>query len=429
MNNPDGYTALDLVGYTDQGDYNATKSYVANDLVHYGGSIWCCLIDDTVGITPTEGVNWRFWVENSQNGISDIVNILGAKNLLKVRTSNMTLSGVTFTVNSDTSISVNGTATSDVYYPLGIHNFGNVSFATDGSINNSNYKINGLPTNSQFYLFYNATNNYVNIVVKSGYTVNNVRVYPMIRPKNIEDATWQPYTKTNKELTEEVTQNRSDIQTLTNKTNLINTEIANGFAPILTTLVADRAYRVGEKFLYNGVLYKVTTYIASGATIVINGNVEVDKGYSYESAQIGSQAIFRINSASNIALDANFKNIPFIIQTINGYVDWLTWSDDYTRFGMRAGTYHIYAHIHGIVGINSKIIAAILGGNYTQTMDFEGRSDVADQFHIMLEAIEYTTGDGSNWPFSISLYGTGNSDLVYGSDVANDSCLVITKIK
>jgi hypothetical protein len=209
MTNPDGYTALDLVGYTDQGDYDATKSYVANDLVHYGGSIWCCLIDDTTGITPTEGVNWRFWVENSQNGISDIVNVLGAKNLLKVSASNMTLSGVTFNVNSDTSISVNGTATSDVYYSLGMHDFGNVSFSTDGSTNNSKYKINGLPTNSQFYLFYNATNNYVNIVVKSGYTVDNVRVYPMIRPKGIEDATWQPYTKTNKELT-------SDIQTLTN---------------------------------------------------------------------------------------------------------------------------------------------------------------------------------------------------------------------
>ena len=88
MTNPDGYTALDLVGYTDQGDYDATKSYVANDLVHYGGSIWCCLIDDTMGIKPTAGVNWRFWVEDSQNGISDIVNILGAKNLLKIAFSN-----------------------------------------------------------------------------------------------------------------------------------------------------------------------------------------------------------------------------------------------------------------------------------------------------------------------------------------------------
>jgi hypothetical protein len=48
----------------------------------------------------------------------------------------------------------------------------------------------------------------------------------MIRPKGIEDATWQPYTKTNKELTKEVTQNSSDIQTLSNNVSANATAIA-----------------------------------------------------------------------------------------------------------------------------------------------------------------------------------------------------------
>lgn len=218
MNNPDGYTALDLVGYTDKGDYSASDTYVANDLVHYGGSIWCCLIDDTVGITPTEGVNWRFWVEDSQEGISDIVNMLGAKNLLKVSATTTTTNGVTFTVNSDGSISVNGTATAKAVLVLSRQDFGTayISTAQGGTTSTSEYIISGLSRNNDLYLSYSAQT--TNIVVQSGYTVDNVRIYPMIRPKNIEDATWQPYTKTNKELT-------SDIQTLTNNVSANATAI------------------------------------------------------------------------------------------------------------------------------------------------------------------------------------------------------------
>ena len=58
MVNPSGYTALDLVGFTDRGTYDPNYNYVANDLAHQGGNIWRCLIDDTIGITPEEGTNW-----------------------------------------------------------------------------------------------------------------------------------------------------------------------------------------------------------------------------------------------------------------------------------------------------------------------------------------------------------------------------------
>lgn len=62
MNEPTGYTALDLIGYTDKGDYSAVATYVKNDLVNYGGSKWRCKIDDTTAVTPTEGVNWTVFV-------------------------------------------------------------------------------------------------------------------------------------------------------------------------------------------------------------------------------------------------------------------------------------------------------------------------------------------------------------------------------
>lgn len=62
MIEPTGYTALDLIGFTDKGTYSASASYVRNDLVHYGGNIWRCLIDDTTGIVPAEGANFTMFI-------------------------------------------------------------------------------------------------------------------------------------------------------------------------------------------------------------------------------------------------------------------------------------------------------------------------------------------------------------------------------
>lgn len=49
----------------------------------------------------------------------------------------------------------------------------------------------------------------------------------------------------------------------------------NMIAPIESSLVASKAYAVGDQFVYNGLLYKVTAAIASGGAIVIGTNCEV----------------------------------------------------------------------------------------------------------------------------------------------------------
>ena len=69
MVNPTGYTALDLVGFTDKGPYSSLENYVKNDLAHYAGSIWKCKIDDTTGITPTEGANWTIFISEPSNQV------------------------------------------------------------------------------------------------------------------------------------------------------------------------------------------------------------------------------------------------------------------------------------------------------------------------------------------------------------------------
>lgn len=46
-------------------------------------------------------------------------------------------------------------------------------------------------------------------------------------------------------------------------------------APIESTLVASKAYSVGDQFVYNGLLYKVTAAIEEEETIVIGENCEL----------------------------------------------------------------------------------------------------------------------------------------------------------
>ena len=73
MENPTGYTALDMIGFTDQGAYSSSDNYVKNDLVHYSGNIWRCLIDDTSGIAPAEGVNWTLFIGEPTNLVERII--------------------------------------------------------------------------------------------------------------------------------------------------------------------------------------------------------------------------------------------------------------------------------------------------------------------------------------------------------------------
>ena len=73
MNVPSGYTELDLIGFTDKGDYSSSATYVKNDIVTYNNSKWRCLIDDTSGVTPAEGVNWTIFMESASSfaGMTD----------------------------------------------------------------------------------------------------------------------------------------------------------------------------------------------------------------------------------------------------------------------------------------------------------------------------------------------------------------------
>lgn len=66
MNTPEGYVALELVGFTDKGEYSEEIIYVKNDLVHLENSIWRCLQDDTVGVEPGSNTDiWKIYLRSA----------------------------------------------------------------------------------------------------------------------------------------------------------------------------------------------------------------------------------------------------------------------------------------------------------------------------------------------------------------------------
>ena len=126
------------------------------------------------------------------------------KNLLNNTAQSTTNNGITFTVNDDGSITVNGTATANTYLVVG-----SVSLAGGTA-----YALNGCPTgggNSTYRLYWQGvTGNYdegngttytpptttdinIRIVIYNGATVNNLTFYPMVRLASVIDSSYEPY--------------------------------------------------------------------------------------------------------------------------------------------------------------------------------------------------------------------------------------------
>lgn len=193
-------------------------------------------VDSALSATSTNPVENRVITEELTTRdaeISDMNNILGAKNLLPLTSVSQLYNGVTYTVNSDGSITANGKATGGPSY-FWFH--GNVTIenkykgmlvsgATGGDTNTYGIFINLYPTLSggvtanysqtnDDFTIPNDDNNGIKlgIYVREGITVSNQVFYPMIRPASIADGTYVPYAMTNYELT---------------KNRISNTEITN----------------------------------------------------------------------------------------------------------------------------------------------------------------------------------------------------------
>ena len=253
MVEPTGYTALDLIGFTDKGPYDPLANYVRNDLVHVGNSTWRCKIDDTTGITPTEGANWTIFIESATSlaGMSDVdlntpkagdglvhngndwknIPIMtkeqwqknGAYNLCPVTAITQSLGGLTITVNSDGSVTVgSGTASSLIdlalnvktdmpladgdYRLVGCPNHPNVSLRVLTNDYNTN-KVYDYGTGGDFSFSNSVDKNAaVYLRINSGTVISSpITFKPMITTDlNATYDDYVPHAMTNRELTEKV---------------------------------------------------------------------------------------------------------------------------------------------------------------------------------------------------------------------------------
>jgi hypothetical protein len=239
MVNPTGYTALDLIGFTDRGTYATNVAYVKNDLVHYAGNIWRCLIDDTMNVTPAEGNNWTVWVGESTSLVERIIAPL-EENPATVAYA----TGRQIIYDDWLWEVIDDIAVGD---PL-------IDYAVDPT--NANIK-KAVPVETQL----------LDVKKKEG---------------NLTDL----HTTNKTNLVAAVNEVKDDVGTLsaldTNvKTstvaaiNEVNTKVSKTedlIAYVQTSLIASKTYAVDEQFIYNGLLYKATAAIAQGGTITINGN-------------------------------------------------------------------------------------------------------------------------------------------------------------
>jgi hypothetical protein len=155
----------------------------------------------------------------AQNAEIGAVAALGAKNFLKVTGQTQTLNGVTFTVNSDQTVSLSGTASATTTFV--------VSDNAATRIPNGNYVLTGCPSGGgsttydlRWYLYSpgksaydqgsgasvnktgNTTSSNIAILIRSGVNTDGLVFRPMISPAEITDSTFVPYAPTNRELYE-----------------------------------------------------------------------------------------------------------------------------------------------------------------------------------------------------------------------------------
>ncbi len=208
------------------------------------------------------------------------------KNLLPNTATSQTINGVTFTVNSDRSITCNGTANASapsvLYIPFTLpiklyelsgcpDSGGAGTYRVDIRKNDySMYKYNGnnVVDDGTGCLFDGGNNQYC-IRIAPGYTCNNLTFYPMIRKADIEDDTYEPYI-TNTEL----------------NVTLPSISVPSGIniLSVETGVQPSDIYLKGKIEKKPKIYYKIYYYSQDGQTVLSTETVEEGHDCTYSTA-------------------------------------------------------------------------------------------------------------------------------------------------
>ena len=186
-------------------------------------------IDSENGKITLNGNNYDFGsqgeIDADVKDVYAVMGQMGAKNLNIFPYKNggagdtWEANGITYTVKADGTLEADGTATADAYFRFGIptDDF-NPIYLEEGK----SYILSGIGTSDIEILLRDSTNTniayaavndtlyncttsgkyYLLVRVKNGKTVNHATIKPMLRLASDTDNTYQPYAKTNRQLTE-----------------------------------------------------------------------------------------------------------------------------------------------------------------------------------------------------------------------------------
>ena len=135
------------------------------------------------------------------------------KNLLKNSAKTKTINGIDFVVNSDGSVTANGTSTDVATFTIAdansIKNFNLIfgqkyilSGCSNGSTETYDLRAYGLETAGKNTINHNGDTPFtltnfestnISILIRAGVTVNNVQFFPMLRDFLVTDSTYEPY--------------------------------------------------------------------------------------------------------------------------------------------------------------------------------------------------------------------------------------------
>lgn len=260
-------------------------------------------------------------------------NVLAAKNLLpitfaKLKASNTsgtwngnvyTLNNVTFTVSTDsdgnvTKITTNGTSSAATLFVITT----DLSFLTVGT----KYTMSGCPENGSdttygfAYYVENVTGGLqwdvgggvtfaavdassssthtIRIVIRNNINVSGKTWYPMFRLASDPSDEWQPYAKTNRELTTDKCEN-------------------SVIAPVENGATASKGYSKGEHFIRDGKFCTVTASISQGETLT--------EGSNYKARNVGNiLEIFSRNTILEVSLNASETKTITFDGNASGYI-------------------------------------------------------------------------------------------------------------
>lgn len=96
--------------------------------------------------------------------------------------------------------------------------------------------------------------------------------------------------------------------------------VSDLIAPAENTLVASKAYAIGDVFTANGKLYKVTAVIAANDSIILQNSGETVSEANAEEIKLSDYAVHDVQVNGTSILDNNIANIPYATTTQYGLI-------------------------------------------------------------------------------------------------------------